>query len=168
MYLTCQRIWFLTIGLKMPKMMGGSTGQILSLISLVPSLIPLFVSPHQSLKSCRQTQERMNLFLPYIFEVLASMALITSPTKHKYILHAKSLPRVSLLYKDWERSKSSERLSGLPSTECERPENPEILSPWGQDGMVGGMTKLWWRHQGGFKVRAVTLLSPPGKYRPRK
>ena len=36
------------------------------------------------------------------------------------------------------------------------------------DGMVGGMTKLWWRHQGGFKVRAVTLLSPPGKYRARK
>ena len=34
--------------------------------------------------------------------------------------------------------------------------------------MLGGMTKLWRRHQGGFKVRAVTLLSPPGKYRPRK
>ena len=34
--------------------------------------------------------------------------------------------------------------------------------------MLGGMTKLWWRHQGGFKVRTVTLLSPPGKYGARK
>ena len=133
----------------MPKSTEGSTGQILSLTSLVPSLIPLFASPHQSLKSCWQTQERMKLLLPYLFNVQYP---ITSPTRHKYILHAKFLPRVSLLSKDWERSKSSERLSGLPSTidrvqAARKYRNPVALGP----GWMGWW-EAWQSYDDGIKV----------------
>ena len=95
------------------------------------------------------------------------MALITSPTRQKYILHAKSLPRVSLLSKDWERSKSSERLSGLPSTidrvrAARKYPIPVALGPgWdaGRHDKVMTTASRWFQSQSGDTFVAPRQIS---------